>query len=222
MNLVERIKADELVEGYFERKRTNFLADHRVTGKPALVWQCRPAGDVVVDLSHPGVAKALASGGGPETGDDWWRGFSISARAYPVFEGLAGYSDGAASGWMTELHHDGSLIAGFWGFPQEESAAGQPTPVVEPFFKEAFADFAFMAHSVYEEAGVEGAVICTATLVCANELPMAFGSHRNSRRPLLPPPARATLRFQLRETDVAGIPEACKALGEQFLNVHRR
>lgn len=138
----ERVPLEEALERAFDRKRTSFIDDYELSSKPALIWQCWPTCELVVDTSNKKVREAIRNGGGSASNDGWWHGFKMGWESALVFDGLASTSDRAGAGWATELHVDGHLAAGVWTFPELGATSATPGPGVAEFFVGAFRDFA--------------------------------------------------------------------------------
>lgn len=163
----------EVVERALERKRMNFSADYGVESKPALIWQCMPARELLLDVATDQLRETLQRGAGDESGIAWWYGFRANQPTVPVFEGYASSTLQNAAGWATELHVDGHLLAGVWSFPELSEKSGQPGPAVLSFYKTAFLHFVSLAAKVYEAASVPGKIFLTCTMQHADKLPLA-------------------------------------------------
>lgn len=64
MVTTERIAPDEALKRAFDRKRTNFLDDYDLKGKPAPVWRAWPTTELEVEISSEELREALRGGGG--------------------------------------------------------------------------------------------------------------------------------------------------------------
>lgn len=185
---------DDAIERALERKRVNLITDYDLTTRPALIWQCMPAEPLGLDVSQEELKNTLGEGAQGKSTDNWWQGFYSGRRVAVVFDGLACSTSLAQydSGWITQLHEDGQLLAGLWTFPQVQARdPDAPTLVLAEFHQSAFHDFVRLAEKIYRVAGHRGAVFVTCTMLQAHTLPMA----NNNGRTQVSPVKRQTLRW---------------------------
>lgn len=165
-----------------DEKLSNFIEDRQLTAKPAIVWQCSSINNVEVDVNDQSVKSALQLGAKSEQHDDgWWYSFRSNQQVVPVFDGLATHSVSDQSGWATEFHSDGHILAGLWTFP---SAPGQEaqTLCVAKFHKQAFTDFGQLIASLREASSMEGECLITCSMLNSAQLGFHNQGYRNELR----------------------------------------
>ena len=220
MSGLHLFELDEVCERRFDRKRENFIVDHGLENRPAIVWQCTPAERLLMDAVQEPIAAVLETGASQRSGcrDGWWYGFSAGRRVSRVFDGFASASPDNAidhHGWVTQLHRDGHLIAGLWTFPEGSEGQGYTGPLVAAFHVDAFVDFGSLSTRVFEAAEYAGAVLLTATMCLADQLRFANVHGPVSATRL----RRNQLRWPVTVVSTPnGIPDECLNMARQFMS----
>lgn len=179
------------------RKLTNFCVDYSLHDKPALVWQCTPLEPGEIHLGSNDLSATLAEGAGVDRSQNgWWYGFRLAQAPVPVFDGLKAHKMVDDLRWMTEVHSDGSVIAGLWSFPSVASHEGNQL-VIYDFHEEAFADFASLASRLFATAAIAYPALVTCTLLNAHILRF----HRKGWRHPIEGPRRKTLQWRVRKAN---------------------
>lgn len=165
---------DKLLTTRLERNPEFLLRLHEVlatwglAGKPGLYLQARPApGSAVhLDVDAPAVRQALRTGA---QGDErWWDSLEAPHTQRNV-HGITGLMDATKPEWLTEVHHDGHVLAGVWTFPSAPTRDGE-TLVIADWYANFFRHFFEFAASVAQAADLNGQFQVTATLVNADAL----------------------------------------------------
>ena len=216
MATLEQLELSEALERLFARKREDFLSDFGVEGHPALTLQCCPVESLSVDVRSAEVRTAFQDGGGPLADDGWWCGFKVSGLPVLAFDGIASSRADASSGWATQLHVDGHLTAGIWGFPAVPEGTGERQSGVCAFHVDAFRDFAHLVHAVLKAADCATAVRLTATLHQANRLPLLV----DSGRVLVPAPKRTMLRWPIATVPIDALSDASAQMAARFFRIY--
>lgn len=161
-----------------QRKLTSFVEDYGLSGKPALIWQCRPKTAVGIDITTQAINNVVKAGASTQRNNGWWYGFKSDQRPKPIFDGLAAYDNESSQGWMSEIHTDGHIIAGIWTFIETE-VDGSRVKCVADFYAEAFLDFGALAAKLLEASAIPGECSITCTLLNATDLAYCKEMHPN-------------------------------------------
>lgn len=218
MERAQQIALDEALERAFDRKRASFLEDYELKSKPALILQAWPAAPLEVDILDQNLQDAMRTGGGPTADDGWWNGFTFGWRPTLVFDGLSSKTEHGASGWATEVHVDGHIVAGVWTFPEGAEGTDAPRSGVADFYTGAFKDFSYLATQVLGILRGTGAVHLTTTMHLADKLALLAGRGRVSA----PAPKRKTLRWPIATTTGADLAKTSSAMAAQFMRTYGR
>ena len=162
----------------FLHKLSVFAHTYGCADRPALIWQCRALETVEFDVGQKPLIEALAGGSGTESEAGWWSAFRSGHPPVFTFDGLGATAVDYGSGWMSEVHSDGHVIAGLWDFPEEK---GQK--FLFDWHADAFTDFALLARALYNAAGYANSSEFTCTLLAAEQLAFVRSDDRSRRAP---------------------------------------
>lgn len=198
------------------RKLTSFVEDYGLSGKPALIWQCKPKQAVDIDVTQQTIRNVLQSGAETQRGNGWWYEFKSGNRSKPVFDGLAAYDHENDQGWMTEFHTDGHIIAGIWNFIETEVGSTKVKCVAD-FYAEAFTDFGVLAVKLLKTSEIAGECFITCTLLNATELAYCQGMHPYHVRRI----SRQHLQWKVRDCrDSNQISDASSLMATEFMRAY--
>lgn len=213
MNVESVVHPEDRMEHQFEKKRASFVADYGLQEKPLILWQFQPQMPCVFDLGQADLTNALCEGARDIREDNWWCAFEGSGRPKLVFDGIASRSPTEDSGYGTELHQDGHLIAAVWTFPEVEGK-----PAASWFHDFAFRDAFMVAKAVMQSAGPEGPIAATCTLLNAESLPFTDRGHSVNA----PASRRHVLRWPVQYWTIEELTEAWKGQSSQFFRIYGR
>lgn len=153
---------------------------HEVVGtwalgdKPGLYLQARPAseGRVALDVDAQPVRQAVRTGA---QGDEQWWDSLEAPHAQRSVHGITGLMDARQPEWLTEVHHDGHVLAGVWTFPSAPTRDGE-TLVIPDWYATFFKHFFELTANVAQAGRLDGEFHVTATLVNADALRYASTS----------------------------------------------
>nr|WP_315494197.1 hypothetical protein [uncultured Rhodoferax sp.] len=170
MTWLSSLEQIEVVRREFALKRSNFVLDHELESQPMLIWQAMSVAQQEIDFTSP-TARAALQKGTAANRESWWFGFCGGPYPTAIFDGLAAPQD-SSQGWRTELHKDGHLLAGVWNFHADLRSSGD-RPVVQDFYREAFADFGSLAENAYSAVGIPDEILIYCSMRHANKVDFA-------------------------------------------------
>ncbi len=211
MNLESVVHPEDRIERQLEQKRASFVADYRLQGKPVIIWQFQPQMPCAVDLEQAELINALSEGARDTREDNWWCAFEGAGRPKLVFDGIASRSPIDDSGYGTELHQDGHLLAAVWTFPDVDGK-----PAASWFHDFAFRDAFMVAKAVMQSIGAEVPIAATCTLLNAESLPFTDRGHSVN----VPASRRHVLRWPIQCLTIEELTEAWKRQSSQFFRIY--
>lgn len=210
---------EEWLERVLESRRDAFCQDYGVTDKPALVWQCLPTDDVVVNPASESLQEAIREGASAVSDAAWWYAFKSHRRPVFIFDGLASSAVDSATEWATEVHRDGHFIAGLWSFPDRPPIDRAKGKAVADFYADAFSDFGYVAGKIAAAASYTGPMVVTCTMLRSDELPLIATPHQI----VVAAVRRKQLRWPLIFLEVPTLlTDACLSMATQFMQTYGR
>jgi len=179
------------------RKLHDFVLRHGLVQRPALVIQAAPVDEQLeLNVRCAQYAQILQAGSGTTNSD--WGGFVLSgSRVSQSFHGIELISYAQQPVWASEIHTDGHVIAGTWGFPDFSDPTGGNYRVVPFWYSEIFQDFSAIVGNVMSALASRIPFNITATLWRASELRFAAQSYGNNYR-ICPATPFETLQWRVR------------------------
>lgn len=220
MIIEQQLASNDFIERAFEQKRVAFLADYKISKKPAWIWQFMPNQVLNIDPEDRSLQQVIRNGTVDDYPDNWWNGFQARQSATLVFDGVSSAHADTAPGYATEVHTDGHVIIGLWNFPDDiVYQDGTKGLGVADFYADAPKDAVLVASNIYASLGCEAEIFFTSTLCQANLLPLV-----NNRGYILSAASgRQTLRWPVTKV---GAPAELDLVGEdaarQFLRIYGR
>lgn len=220
MNIEQQFASNDFLERAFEHKRVAFLADYRISEKPAWIWQFMPVQALKVDPENRYLQQVIMNGAVDSYANDWWSGFQTRRSTSLVFDGVSSARADTAPGYATEVHTDGHVIIGLWTFPDGIVHQGGTKGFgVADFHADAPKESAQVARNIYASLSYDAGIMFTSTLHQANLLPMV----NNRGDILIAASGRQKLRWPVAEVSTpADLNSAGEDAARQFLRIYGR